>query len=199
MSAARINPEAERLPERMVALEDRAYQEFADHFGPRFRALFLHCGLVASDAEDLAVSCITDIALKVGRYRRSEGNFEAWVFLLARRALVDWWRRHRPTQPLLEDLSAEESAAPDPDLLQSVREALAKLSEDDQTIICLRDFGTEHSYAEIAQRLGIQTGAARTRHLRALQRLESLLGQDARVRSFLDSPRGRERGRGDEA
>jgi RNA polymerase sigma factor (sigma-70 family) len=178
----------EHLAQRMVALEDQAYQGFADYFGPRFRRLFASLGLVASDAEDLAVSCITDIALKVDRYRSGAcaRGFEGWVLALARNALIDWFRRRRPAQPLLEDPQARAGPRHDPELFEVVWEAVTQLSPDDQDIIHLRDLGTEHSYEEIAQALGIQTGTARTRHKRALQRLESILDRDVRVRSLLD-------------
>jgi len=189
----------ERLAERLADLEGPAYQEFADHFGPRFRALFLRSGLVASDAEDLAVSCITDIALKVRQYRRgSSGSFESWVLTLARHALIDWWRRHRPSQPLFEDDLVRDVPEADPEVLASVQEAMEQLSEDDQAIIRLRDLGRENSYTEIAQQLGIQSGAARTRHLRALQRLGSILKQDARLRVYLDRAGGRGTEKGDD-
>lgn len=177
----------EQLAQRMVALEDQAYQDFADHFGRRFRTLFLHQGLGGSDAEDLAVSCISDIALKVDRYRpgAGAGGFAGWVFTLARNAVIDWLRRHRPTVPLLEQAPAPSGPDSDQELYHAVWEALAQLSPDDQAIIRLRDLERECSYAEIGEHLGIQTGAARTRHSRALHRLASLLDRDPRVRAAI--------------
>lgn len=70
----------EELAKRMIALEDNAYYEFADIFGTKFKSYFLRHGLSDFNAEDLASTCITDIALKVGKYKQIEnGNFEAWV------------------------------------------------------------------------------------------------------------------------
>jgi hypothetical protein len=51
----------------MLALDADAYYEVAEVSGSSLRRLFLQSGLPASDAEDLATSCMTDIALKVHR------------------------------------------------------------------------------------------------------------------------------------
>ncbi|HEX7788564.1 MAG TPA: sigma factor, partial [Methylomirabilota bacterium] len=117
-------------------MEEDAYREFAGYFGPRFRAFFLSRGLPVGETEDLATNCVTDIALKVGKYdpSRGGGRFEAWVFTLARRALVDWWRRRRAAEPLPDDLAFPEAVdEPTDNLAEAVdalREALAKLSAD---------------------------------------------------------------------
>src|SRR5436309_5189539 len=131
-----MGPDLEMLSQRMAAMEEDALREFGDRFGPRFRSFFLSHGLPVADAEDLAVSCVTDIALKIGRYDPERGGrFEAWVFTLARRGLVDWWRRYRPAETLPEHLTAPgpEAAESDnlPAVVGAVREAVVRLSQDD--------------------------------------------------------------------
>lgn len=190
---------AEELARRMVALDDQAFREFADVFGPRFRSLFLRHGLPVWEAEDLAVSCVTDIALKVDRYKpTSGGSFVAWVFHLARHAMVDWWRGHKATVPLddalvpngLQDTVTE----PNLDIALAVRDAVAQLPETDQLAIQLRDLGPQHSYAEIGARLGMQPGTVRVRHTRTLRRLKLLLEKDPRLKGLLDPVQSQARG-----
>jgi RNA polymerase sigma factor (sigma-70 family) len=173
----------------MLSQEEEAYAEFADTFGPRLRAYFVSRGLVLADAEDLAVSCVTDIALKVDRYRQSVGGgFEAWVFTLARHALSDWRRTQLPTEPLDESLlvgGAGEDKEEKSDIVFAVREALERLPDADRMLILLRDLEGEHSYQEIGERMNIRQETARVRHSRALAKLKSILEYDPRVRRRL--------------
>jgi len=96
MRLTKSNTCSEDLAARMIELDEDAFREFAEFFAPKFRAFFLARGLGILDAEDLTITCITDIALKVPRYRPTHGaNFEKWVFTLARHSLADWWRDHQ--------------------------------------------------------------------------------------------------------
>ena len=191
MRAARSDMNLEDLARRMSALEEESFYEFAGFFGPRFRALFLSRGLTRADAEELSVSCVTDISLKVGQYKPvADGSFEAWVFTLARRYVIDWWRARQPSLPLPDDLPLStpsvEEPEPDSELVVAVRAALAQLSEADQKLIRLRNMEGEYTYAEAGEALGISAGTARVRHFRALKRLESLLMKDQRITRHLD-------------
>ena len=178
-------------------MEDQAFREFGDIFGPRLRAFFLVHGLAVSDAEDLAVSCVTDIALKVEKYKpMKDGGFEAWIFTIARHTLVNWWRNYRATVPLPDDLPTQEPPSDElglnMEVILAVTDAVAQLSEIDRTIVQLRDLGVENTYAEISERLCIPSGTVRVRHFRALKKLQSLLQRDQRIRIILE--RGKNRG-----
>ncbi len=207
MSDGKTDIHMEELAKRMVALDDRAYGEFANIFGPRFRALFLARGLTLSDAEDLAVSAVTDIALKVEKYRPMKaGSFAAWVFALARHTLADWFRRHRGKQqaevPLFKDVPTKGRAAydlePNMDIVLAVQDGLAQLSETDRDIIQLHDLGGEHTYAEISERLHMQAGTVKVRHFRALRQLEAVLENDSRIKKLLRLKKSANRGRPNE-
>jgi RNA polymerase sigma-70 factor (ECF subfamily) len=190
MRAARSDIDMEDLARRMVELDEPAYDEFARTFGWRFRAFFRKRGLTYTDAEDLAVSCVTDIALKVDQYRPIEdGSFKGWVFTLAHRYLFDWWRGHRTAESLSDTLPADFPADEEPDSdsahTSAVKDAMAHLSEDDQAIIRLKDMSGEQTYDEVAKALGVRAGTARVRHHRALKRLQVVLEKDERMVSYL--------------
>ena len=182
----------EDLAQRMSTLDERAFSEFSDIFGPRFRRHFVKRGLNITDAEDLSVSCITDIALKANQYPPANGNFEGWVFTLARHYLVDWWRSGQQLSAHLsdDDLPLEtpeaETVEPNMDVVSAVREAMENLSEGDKQIIRVRDLEGASTFAEIGKELKITAGAARVRHMRALERLEALLDQDIRIEKYLE-------------
>jgi len=200
LSATESDDYMERLAKRMMALEPEAYQEFGDIFGPRFKAFFLSKRVEISEAEDLAVSCITDVARKVaqGKYRITKGGrFESWVFKVAHNGLLDWLRkrkrRHEIEVPLRGDVPTQSALGEKPegntDVMCAVHDALAQLSEGDRLIIELRDLGVEFSYSEIGERLGTRPATARVRHFRALKRLQSILAKDLRVKNLVNGKR----------
>lgn len=174
----------------MCAAEVQAFQEFASIFGPRLRAFFVTRGLRVFEAEDLAVSCVTDISLRVEKYRHQEnGGFEAWVFTVARNLLSDWRQSQVTAEPLPDDLEApdpsDEETESDTSIVLAVRQTLGQLSETDQLIIRLRYLEEDRSFAEIGNLLGVKAVTARVRLHRALQHLESALKQDHRITEFL--------------
>jgi RNA polymerase sigma factor (sigma-70 family) len=184
-------PNSESLSRGLADSEEQAFQYFSCTFGPRLRAYFIAKGLQGSDAEALAVSCVTDISLKASRYQsRPDGSFEAWVFTLARHALADLRRREVATVPLaawietadrperLEDPS--DSAVAD-----AVWRGVRTLPPSDREIIVLRDLEGERSYSEIGERLAISEGAARARHLRATRKLKELLENDLVIQQLV--------------
>jgi RNA polymerase sigma factor (sigma-70 family) len=188
---ARSDMNMEDLARRMCELDELAFQEFSDHFSFRFRSLFFRRGLLFSDAQDLAASCVTDIALKVEQYHPvAGGSFEAWVFTLARRALTDWWRARRVTESLSEDFPSDLPFDDEPDqeseLTSAVRDALARLPEADRAVIETKNFMGEQTFAEAGATLGLSAGAARVRYHRALKRLQALLEKDSRIVRHLD-------------
>lgn len=176
----------EELARRLQACDEDAFRDFARAFAVIFRSYFIWQGLPAFEAEDLAATCMTEIPLKVSRYRVQEtGGFRAWVFALMRNEANTWWRRQRAIrEPLPEDVAFEPpvDVAVDVPRVEAVHEALAQLSDADRQIIELRDLGEERDYEEIGRVLGISTTNARVRHHRALRRLTAILTQDARVR-----------------
>jgi RNA polymerase sigma-70 factor (ECF subfamily) len=187
----------EGLPERLIALDPKAFEEFARDFGGVFRHYFLDSGLQPFEAEDQAVSLISDITLKVvnGHYhQRDDGSFRAWVFAVLRTAVKDCWRkrgRQLPSALLREDTpqQAASRAEPDLDLILAVREAIAGLPESARQVVQLRDLEGERNYEEIAGELGITVGAARVRHSRAIAQLAESLTSDDRLKRVLDRAR----------
>lgn len=177
-----IDPDA--LAERMLALDEQAFTEFAEVFGARLRRLFLASGLPNYEAEDLAVSCITDIAFKVPYYQPGQGNFAQWVRIVARHKLADYLRSVPRTLPLAEGMAEkekEDSCDPREEAAAAaVRKALGQLDERDQEIVTLKgsDWAT---FEEIGRDLALSPGATRVRYHRALKRLAAILAADKRV------------------
>jgi RNA polymerase sigma-70 factor (ECF subfamily) len=127
--------------------------------------------------------------------------FYPWLRQLAWKRLSELYRRHVQAQkrsvrreehrpPALPDESALDLAnrllargsSPSArlgreELRGLMQTALAQLAEHDREVLVLRHL-EQLSTSEIAAVLGISEGAVYTRHLRALERLRSLLGDD---------------------
>lgn len=179
----------DNLAWRMKQREEEAFRQFSDLFASRFRSFFRQQGLSAGYADDLAVSCVTDIALKIDKYESKEkSSFEAWVFTLVWNALADWFRREKASTPLSEALSVEEWAEeppPDPQMILAIRAAVAELPAKDQQIIALKYERNEITFAEIGQIVELTEVNARVRHNRVLKKLESKFQDDPHLTRFI--------------
>jgi DNA-directed RNA polymerase specialized sigma24 family protein len=199
MMAAKFDTYVVELPERMMAGEEIAYGEFADEFGGRLRKYFIRKGLPVTEAEDLADGCIAQAALRISQYRNVPGiAFSAWVYGIGRHALADWRERFHETEPFSDDIPAQSLFSGDVDgdiqIALAVRKGLAKLSAAERTIIRLRDMTDGWDFAAIGKKIGTSAGAARVRHLRALRRLERILGADSCIRAHLERSERRLKG-----
>jgi RNA polymerase sigma factor (sigma-70 family) len=193
MNGPGINSSLEGLPARLLNREPEAFQDFARAFGAAFRRFLLSRGLKPFEAEDLAITLLTDIPIKVikGQFKeREQGTFKGWVFALVKNAANDWWRKRHDVDlvPIREDAATSDDAPPDEgaDLVMAVRDALTEIPGPARQIIELRDLhGGVRDYADIASHLGISSGAARVRHSRALAQLAGILVHDPRLRRAL--------------
>jgi RNA polymerase sigma-70 factor (ECF subfamily) len=127
--------------------------------------------------------------------------FHLWLRQIARDHVIDEHRRHRVaarrsldrerslTAPEFQDRSSLDLAAQlrDPELTPAAavvrrelerrfHDALDRLDEPDREIVVMRHF-EQLSNGEAARVLGVSEAAAGMRHLRALRRLRSILGE----------------------
>lgn len=184
------NP-TELLAVRLAQGEAEAFWELFEHFGERLVGSFTRRGVPDTDAESLALECLQNVRRRISQYeRRENGSFAGWIFTMANRMRIDWWRRNGTAYPLEDDmlstLSTEalpialEEEAPE-EIRRAIHEALEQLSDSDRELIRLRYLDAHLDNAALAARLGIQVNAAKTRLSRALRRLQPILEQDPRI------------------
>ncbi len=138
-------------------------------------------------AADLAQETFVRAFRAAPRYRES-GRFESWLFRIADN-LVRSELRRRARRGVLASVDSEavretvrDDAGPPPDeaafrqeLRLALREALPRLPQAFREAVMLR-YVEGWSYREIAARLGIEEGTAKSRAHRGLQRLRLHLG-----------------------
>ena len=142
------------------------------------------------DASDIVQEALADAARKLTDYcHKRPLPFYPWLHRLASERLALARRRYRrvpvnaqwadSSANQLIDLLVAQDSTPSHDLAREeqrrrVHAALDRLAASDREILILR-YLEELAFAEIAAILGIEAGAAKMRHLRALQRIRMLL------------------------
>jgi RNA polymerase sigma-70 factor, ECF subfamily len=199
-------PNTDDLIERASRGDDNAGQQLLARHRKRLRqmvALRMSRQLAARmDPSDVVQETLMAAALKLSDYLRTRPlPFYPWLRQLAFDRLVELNRHHLrakkrsvgreepgvlelPEDSALELASrlATESVSPSQSLMREelrgrVQAALDRLPARDREILVLRHL--EHlSMRECAATLGVTEGAARVRHLRALERLRTTLEAD---------------------
>ena len=142
-------------------------------FGGRLRGFIARRVRNPADVDDVLQDVFAKIHAGLGGLKESE-KLEAWIFQVARRAVVDAHRK-RPVGDLPVDLAEKEG---DANLSAEVAGWLAPLMtllpEEDQEALRLTDL-SEGSQKELASRLGLSATGARSRVQRARKRLKAAL------------------------
>jgi len=162
--------------------EPEALSLLFQHFYPRlYNYAYLHLG-DPYRAQDLASEILLKVLEALPRYRQRGHPFAAWVFRIAKNALIDERRRSRRShEPLLEGLP--DGSPPLHDLAQraldrrQLRWALAALTEEQRQVVILR-FVEGLDTASVAQVLGKSEGAIKALQHRALAALRKRLRGD---------------------
>lgn len=134
----------------------------------------------ASLAEDLSQEVFLRMFLHLGKFRE-ESSVRTWALSISRNVFLSYAKRKQPI--LLEEQDWE----PVPDLSRNqpeeealkreqaeiVRQCLMCLSEQERTVLLLRDF-QELPYEEIARVMGLTAEAVKSRIYRARQKFKEI-------------------------
>lgn len=158
-------------------------EEFADFATARAPQLYRSAWLLCGDhhlAEDLVQETLANL---YARWRKPLGgridNPAAYAqTTLTRVFLSNRRRRSSSEQPFAEFPQGHVPEAPDAGERAAdrvlLREALGELADADRAVLVLR-YLEDLSVAETADRMGVSPGAVRSRSMRALERVRSLL------------------------
>ncbi len=150
------------------------FQEFWTRTVGKVRAyMFCACQNWA-DADDMTQDCYLRVLRGWGQFNGSASR-EAWLFGIARRTSVDWFRRKKAAAGNLEELSKISPAEPPDEKIEKVWDAVGCLNTDQNQVIYMR-FAAGLSYAQIAQALGIPVGTVRSRLHRGLKDIRERIG-----------------------
>jgi RNA polymerase sigma-70 factor (ECF subfamily) len=135
------------------------------------------------DAEDVVQRIFLKVIEALPRYEARGTPFAAWLFRLARNAVIDHVRAQRPVEPL-GPMSERVAALRDPEQvalarleMDEVAVALATLTTEQRDVIAYRFFAGL-TPAEIGQIMGKREGSIRALQFRALAALRAQLPAD---------------------
>ena len=134
-------------------------------------------------AEDLTAQVFCKAWENLHRYKPTGAPFGAWLYTIARNAVIDHYRTRKETVSL-EDVTSLASEGPAPDEqtelkfdVETLSEALQILTDEQQQVLLLKFIGGL-STDEIADQLGKRAGAVRALQMRGLQALSRILGEE---------------------
>lgn len=168
------------LPHRLSVVPVTQSPDFRQVFEETYRPLVAYARRrtnTAADADDIVAETYT-VAWRRWAELDADRDPLPWLYTVAGNVLRNHWRSNERRLRLVDRIESQPVAAPsaDPSERQGaeLREALEKLSPDDQEVLKLMAWeGLSH--AEIGDVLGCSTNAVGIRIHRARQRLETEL------------------------
>lgn len=167
---------------RLAAGDDRALAEVLDEYGPGVHATALQI-LGDPAAQDVVQDVFVDLWCHPQRYDETLGSLRTYLSLCARHRALDLLRselrraareeRHARLLPVPRPPTPGEQVA-DADAASVVRAAVRTLPPDQRRAVELAYF-CGLSYRDVARRIGIPEGTAKSRVRLALARLETAL------------------------
>ena len=161
---------------RAASLGDvEAVARLYDHLiGPIYRYVAIRLR-TREDAEDVTALVFERIVGALPRYHHNGRPFAAWAFRIARNAVVDHQRRHRPTEPLGSIAEPSEGTGLDAisvhqEELRELRAAMRELTVDQREALLLR-YAAGLSAEEAAAVMGRHAGTIRGLTFRAIEAL----------------------------
>jgi RNA polymerase sigma-70 factor (ECF subfamily) len=155
----------------MIPTIENVWAEFAARLGRFIRAR------VADQAT--ADDILQDVFVRIHRrldHLRAPAKLQSWLYLIARNAIIDHYRKNRETAELPESLLAEPPKdSPEAcELRDALRQMIEGLPEAYRTAVMLTEF-EGLTQQELANRLGITLSGAKSRVQRARGQLKEML------------------------
>ena len=172
----------EALGVRLASRDETALADIYATYGPSVLA-FLRRHVGANEAEDVLQRTFLDVWRHADRYD-PEKRFSAWLYTIAHRRAIDTLRSRRYKVVDLEtvrDLVGEDGRETADRFADAadVRAALSRLSAVDQEVLLLAYF-EGLTQVEMAQRLDLPLGTVKSRVLRAMRRMATLMRESER-------------------
>lgn len=174
-------------PEDLTALVTKAQDGDTEAFGNIYDAFLtpIYRYVVFRFPEDLAEDLVADVFVKAWEklhtYKARAGiPFSAWLFRIARHALIDAYRAERGFEELTEEY-VDETRDNDPKVrtertlsVATVRHAIDQLPKDYREVL-LMHYVAGLGHTEVAKALSMTEGYVRIMKFRALKKLQGLL------------------------
>jgi RNA polymerase sigma-70 factor (ECF subfamily) len=181
MTQAEILNNEEKFVRQAVGGDEHAFASLYDAYVDSiYRFIYLRVE-DQQTAEDITSSVFLKVWEKLEHYQMRGVPFRAWLFRIARNAVIDHYRTRKETAPLEAVTNAfDRNVAPVAESVatrieaEKILEQMKQLTEDQRNVLTLKlvhGLNTE----EIANTLGKRQGAVRALQMRGLQALAKLM------------------------
>lgn len=167
----------------MAIANDKCRNSFAQlfkAFAPRVKAFVMSQGLNNQMAEELAQDTMLSVWRKAHLFDPKKAKASTWIYTIARNLRIDLARKEARKKPLPENLwhdfevqSADNALISQESNLE-IREALSKLSQDQQEVLKL-SFFENLSHSETANALGLPLGTVKSRIRIGILKLKEMI------------------------
>ncbi|MCY0865274.1 MAG: sigma-70 family RNA polymerase sigma factor [Sulfobacillus sp.] len=163
----------------MVPNDDELLSRLAHHpdlmeelyvrWGPRWAQLIRATGVPAHDVADVVQHILLDVWRGASRFDPRRGSASGWLWQVARRKAMDYWRQRRPATISWEEFDSpvEDDGGGDHDWLQ---DALGQLSDRERQVLQLAYY-YGFTQKEIAALWGVPLGTVKSLASRAIHKL----------------------------
>ncbi|MBI4973018.1 sigma-70 family RNA polymerase sigma factor [Candidatus Roizmanbacteria bacterium] len=143
-----------------------------------YRYIFFRVGQEKAIAEDISETVFFKAWEHIGSFKENQGTFKAWLYMIAKNAITDHFRKNK------NKVNLEESVLPTDNNIEEKIEYNDQVSRlmsrinlltDDQRQVITMKYIEEMPNAEIARILDKNEEAIRALQHRALQKLKKLL------------------------
>lgn len=178
----------EQLIEQYIGGNDKALESLIQRYLPLVYGFILHSIGDVAQAEDLT----QEVFLKAWRGMKRfdpDKSFKTWIFTIARRTLIDFYRKKKIAtvsaidgengqEDIFDSLASSELSALERiekgELEADLEKHLLKLPPDDRILLLLY-YGEKITFAEIAAMNKESLDTVKSRHRRALIKLRKLM------------------------
>ena len=172
-------PEEKSLVYRAQQRDEAALARlYEDNFDKIYRYVALKLG-DKTEAEDITQQVFLKALRSIASFRWKDVPFSAWLFRIARNAVIDHVRRRKPEVSLdsvTAELPADNAALVDQvvetEMWQTLRSLIADLPDEQADLLVLKLVGGL-SAAEIGETLGKSAGAVRVELHRIVKKLRA--------------------------
>lgn len=166
------------LLQRVAALDEAAMQDCMNTYGGLVWSLARRLSPSPADAEEAVQDIFVSLWKNASRFEPERMKEATFVAMIARRRLIDRWRRIQRRQETFVDVEppAADEATPGPldEDVQRAMQVLSTLSPDQQQVLRLA-VHSGLSHQQIADRTGFPLGTVKTHARRGLQRIRDTL------------------------
>jgi RNA polymerase sigma factor (sigma-70 family) len=169
------------LRERLIDGDETALEELYDQFSPLVYGLAVRVTGDRAAAEDITQDVFVHMWERPAAFEPAKGTMRAWLGTMAHRRAVDWVRRGEVRRRHLHHEAAEPRPAPNIEeaaiasaVAKIVHTALDELPPGQREAIHLAYFAGK-THREVAEKLGIPLGTAKSRIWVGLRTMASRL------------------------